>query len=109
MIKIVPVERTMKIIGSVEEINEYNSTLMQDETLDDHRVYICTNCRTQVGKSDSISRAGNNLICLHCQFKMAKILGVSRLDILNLVQRNAKEIKCEQNMNKIFVDNPYQE
>lgn len=108
MIKFEPIQKTFRITGSVEEIDEYNKTLMQDD-VEQRKYYICTNCHTQVELSNSLSRGGKDLLCLTCQYKLSKILGVTRLDILNLVQRRNKPLEYEQNMNKKFVDNPYQE
>lgn len=117
MIRIKRINNALEIKGTTFDINHYNESLFKGSPSDfvdieNDAVFICTVCRKPVGKSDSISCRGRSLICLPCQSRLENILGVSSATILHLVHRMPCTIeinKCEQNMNKKVVDNPYQE
>lgn len=104
MIKIRPIT-TIEIKGTTEDINHYNKSLFIHGSpsrfvdVETDKVFICTVCRETVGKSDSISCIGKNLICCLCQARLSSILGVSSETILHLVHRDPCTI--EINMNKI--------
>lgn len=108
---------TIEIKGTTEDINHYNKSLFDGSPsefvdVENDNVFICTVCRKPVGKSDSMSCRGKSLICCLCEARLCSILGVSSETILHLVHRMPCTIeinKCEQNMNKKVVDNPYQE
>lgn len=117
MIKIRPINNALEILGTTHDINDYNKSLFDGSSsvfvdVENDNVFICTVCRKPVGKSDSISSRGKNLMCGICQARLCSILGVSSETILYLVHRMPCTIeinKCEQNMNKKDIDTGYQE
>ena len=117
MIKIRPVKNALEILGTTHDINDYNKSLFEGSSsvfvdVENDNVFICTVCCKPVGKSDSISSRGKNLMCGVCQARLCSILGVSSETILYLVHRMPCTIeinKCEQNMNKKDIDTGYQE
>ena len=117
MIKIRPINNALEILGTTHDINDYNKSLFNGSSsvfvdVENDNVFICTVCRKPVGKSDSISSRGKNLICCLCQARLISILGVSSETIQHLVRRMPCTIevnKYEQNMNKKDIDTGYQE
>lgn len=72
----------------MEVYDDYNTRIYADHF--DGGTYICCNCGRLVSLEGSISSRGKHLLCRYCVSKIAKILNITRDEVMNAIH-NTKE------------------
>ena len=72
---------------SKKEVDKHNRLLLAN---DEETDYICSMCRKVIGKSESYSCRGYNLICINCFDKMCDILNISPLQLMDIIHTKYK-------------------